>query len=180
MDWNATRGAAPLFPVIACPKNTLHKDMPALSAPYDWTIIDGPPLAHDVARSAIMSSDFVLLPMQPSAFDIWSAKKMVDLVVEGQAFRDLKYGLVVSRKAANTAISRNFRNSLLAAYPDSPVLTSEIGQRVAFVESAAQGLTVVETDPKGIAAVEIYSLLTELKEMIHGKVRPASRKAAKS
>ena len=179
LDWNATRTAPSLFPVVGIPKNTLHKDMPTLASPYDWTFIDGPPLVFDVAKSAIMSSDFVLLPMQPSAFDIWSAKKMVDLVVEGQTFKpSLKYGLAVSRKAANTAISRNFRQSLETAYPDSTILKAEIGQRVAFVESAAQGLTVIETEPKGSAAAEIQKLLNEIKEtMNHGKVRSTSRKA---
>ena len=181
LDWNAARTASSLFPVVGIPKNTLHKDMETLAAPYDWTFVDGPPLVFDVAKSAIMASDFVLLPMQPSAFDIWSAKKMIDLVIEAQTFKaSLNYGLVVSRRAANTAISKNFRQSLQAAYPESTTLRTEIGQRVAFVESAAQGLTVIETEPKGAAATEIHNLIAEIKEMMqHGKVRSTSRKAAK-
>jgi chromosome partitioning protein len=180
LDWRETRSVASLFPVVGIPKNTLHKDMPTLAAPYDWTFIDGPPLVFDVAKSAIMASDFILLPIQPSAFDIWSAKKMIDLVVEAQLYKpSLKYGLAVSRKSASTAISRNFRQSLAAAYPDSRIMETEIGQRVAFVESAAQGMTVIETEPKGQAAREIQNLLNEIKETFsHGEIRTATRKAA--
>lgn len=180
LDWNAVRTAASLFPVVGLPKNTLHKDIPTLAKPYDWTFIDGPPLVFDVAKSAIMASDFVLLPMQPSAFDIWSAKRIVDLILEAQAFKaSLTYGLAVSRKTANTAVGKNFRQSLIQAFPDSFILRSEIGQRIAFVESAAQGQTVVETEPKGAASAEIRNLLTEIKEIIsYGEVRTSARKAS--
>ena len=178
MDWNAIRTADPLFPVVGIPRSTLHRDMPKLAAPYAWTVIDGPPLSGDVAKSAIMASDFVLIPMMPSPFDIWSAQKIVDLVAEAQAFKpEIKVAFAVSRKTANTAISKGFRGSLVAAYPESTILLAEIGQRVAFVESAAHGLTVIESEPRGAAAREIKQLAEELKEQTNGKVRRNSPKA---
>ena len=166
LDWSATRTGEPLFPVVGIPKNTLHRDMPTLAAPYEWTFIDGPPLVFDVAKSAIMASDLVVIPVQPSAFDIWSAKKITDLITEAQMYKPgLKYAFAVNRKSAGTAISRDFRQSLSAAFPESPIFLTEVGQRVAFVESSARGLTVVETEPKGQAAREIQKLAAEIREM---------------
>lgn len=180
LDWNATRSAPPLFPVVGIPKNTLHKDMPALAAPYDWTIIDGPPLVFDVAKSAIMASDLVIIPVQPSAFDIWSAKKITDLIAEAQMYKPrLIYAFAVNRKTANTAISRDFRESLQGAFPESSIFATEIGQRIAFVESAAAGLTVVESEPKGHAARDIKNLAAEIREATsNGEIRDHSPKAA--
>lgn len=180
LDWSATRTAASLFPVIGIPKNTLHRDMPTLAAPYEWTFIDGPPLVFDVAKSAIMASDLILIPVQPSAFDIWSAKKITDLIGEAQMYKpSLICGFTINRKAANTAISRDFRQSLKTAFPESMIFATEIGQRVAFVESAARGLTVIETEPKGQAAREIQNLAAEIREITsNGEVRANTRKTA--
>ena len=72
--------------------------MPTLAAPYPWTFIDGPPLVFDVAKSAIMASDLVVIPVQPSAFDIWSAKKITDLIAGAQMYKPcLKYKAVPLR-----------------------------------------------------------------------------------
>jgi chromosome partitioning protein len=49
-------------------------------------IIDGPPRVYDVARSAIMASDLVLVPVQPSPYDVWAAKEIIDLMQEALVF----------------------------------------------------------------------------------------------
>ena len=93
-----------------------HRDMPTLSAPHGWTFIDGPPRDFDVCKSAIMASDLVVIPVQPSAFDIWSARKIMDLIANAQMYKpSLVYSFAINRKPANTAISRDFRESLLSA-----------------------------------------------------------------
>src|SRR5207245_4076722 len=67
------------------------------------------------------------------------------IVQEAIAFKEnLKGVFVISRKIVNTAIGRDVREAL-ANYA-LPVLEAAICQRVAFAESAAQGLTVLETD----------------------------------
>lgn len=66
LGWSAAREAAALFPVAGLPKASLHKELPDLAANYTYVLIDGPPWVYDVARSAIMASDLVLIPVQPS------------------------------------------------------------------------------------------------------------------
>src|SRR5580700_9578118 len=65
LDWAAARDQKPPFNLVAFPKNTLHRDIPSLAQPYQWTFIDGPPLASDIARSAILASDIVIIPIPP-------------------------------------------------------------------------------------------------------------------
>ena len=82
LDWAASREDDSAFPVIGLPKATLHKELPKLAADYDLLVIDGAPRVYDVARSAIMASDVVLIPVQPSPYDVWAAKEIVDLVTD--------------------------------------------------------------------------------------------------
>jgi len=164
LDWSAARECDPLFPVVGLPKETLHREIAALSAPYGWTIIDGPPRVHTVAKSAIVASDMVLIPVQPSPYDVWAAKDVVDLITEVRVIKeDLKAAFAVNRKIVGTAIGRDVAEAL-AGYP-IPVLTPTVSQRIAFAETAANGLSVLEADPHGQAAGEIRSLVSAILEL---------------
>jgi chromosome partitioning protein len=164
LDWNAARQVPPLFNVVGIPKNTIHRDIASLAAPYKWTLIDGPPRVYDVAKSALAAADIVVIPVQPSPYDVWAAKEIVDLVNEVHILKPkLKAVFAINRKIVNTAIGRDVSEAL-AAY-DLPVLKTAICQRVAFAESAQQGFAVLETDPKGQAAQEVAALCGEIREL---------------
>lgn len=165
LDWAASREGESAFPVIGLPKATLHKELPKLAADYDVLVIDGAPRVYDVARSAIMASDLVLIPVQPSPYDVWAAKEIVDLVTDVKPFKEnLKSVFVINRKIVNTAIGRDV-NEALSEY-DLPVLRSQVCQRVSFAESAGQGRTVIETEPGSLASQEIEALTDEITELI--------------
>ena len=138
-------------------KPSLHRDLPALARDYEAVVIDGAPRVNDLARSAILASDVVLIPVQPSPYDVWAAADIVQLVREAQAYKPgLKAAFVINRRIGRTAIGRD-----VAAILDQfalPVLPAPLGQRVVYAESAAQGLAVPETQPRGEAAREIAAL----------------------
>lgn len=163
LDWSASRDGDALFPVVGLPKPSLHKELPKLEN-YDAFIIDGAPRVYDVARSAILASDLVLIPVQPSPYDVWAAKEIVDLLSEVREFKEsLKSAFVINRKIVNTAIGRDVSDALTEY--EVPVLGSHVCQRVSFAESASSGQTVLETDPTGIAASEIRALAHEVLEV---------------
>jgi chromosome partitioning protein len=157
LAWSSVRVEDPLFPVIGMPKPTLHKDLPAVAADYAHVIIDGAPRVNELARAAIMASDFILIPVQPSPYDVWASEEIVKLIREARVFKEtLKAAFAINRKIVNTAIGRDVEGAL-ADY-DLPVLATALCQRVAFAESAAQGRTVFEVDPTGVAASEVRKL----------------------
>jgi chromosome partitioning protein len=161
LAWSSIREKVPLFPVIGMPKPTLHKDLSALAKDYEVVVIDGAPRVNELARSAILACDMILIPVQPSPFDIWSCADIVGLIQEAQTYRpEIRAAFVVNRKIANTAIARDVKS----AFADFPfaLLPLAITQRVAFAEAAAQGLSVVETAPSSSPAREI----DELAEML--------------
>ena len=163
LDWAAAREGEPLFSVVGLPRATVHKEIAQIGHGYDYIIIDGPPRVTDLARSAIMAADVVLIPVQPSPYDIWAADEVVKLVEEARVFKEnIKSAFVVNRKISNTAIGRDVGEAL-ATYP-APCLTAFVTQRVVFAEAAAQGKSVYEVDEKGPAAAEIEALAAELME----------------
>ena len=165
LDWSASRKAEPLFPVVGMPKPTLHKDLPALARDYDAVVIDGPPRVNELARSAILASDIVIIPVQPSPYDVWAAQEILTLLREATTFKEeLKSAFVINRKIVNTAIGRDVSEAL-SQYA-VPVLPAAISQRVAFAESAGEGLTVLELETKGAAAAEIREFANEVRKLV--------------
>ncbi|WP_332065680.1 ParA family partition ATPase [Bartonella sp. CB189] len=164
LDWAAAREGDPLFPVVGLPRATVHKEIVQIGAGYDHVFIDGPPRVTDLARSAIMASDLVLIPVQPSPYDIWAADGIVQLIDEARVYKEsLKSFFVINRRIVNTAIGRDVGEAL-SVYP-MRVLSSSVAQRVVFAEAAAQGKAVYEIDQKGPAAEEIEAVATEVKEL---------------
>jgi chromosome partitioning protein len=163
LDWSAARSSEPLFSVVGLPRASVHKEIGEVGKGYDHIVIDGPPRVTDLARSAIMAADLVLIPVQPSPYDIWAADEVVKLVQEAMIYKEkLKSAFVVNRKIANTAIGRDVGEAL-AAYPIH-VLASTVTQRVIYAEAAAQGKAIFEVDAEGPATVEIEALVAELME----------------
>ena len=163
LDWAAARQGDPLFSVVGFPRATIHKEIAQLGQGYDHIIIDGPPRVTDLARSAIMASDIVVIPVQPSPYDIWAAEEVVKLITEARVYKEnIKSVFVVNRKITNTAIGRDVREAL-AAYPIH-VLDASVAQRVVFAEAAAQGQAIFEIDPTGPAVAEMEAVAAELME----------------
>jgi chromosome partitioning protein len=136
LDWAAAREGPPLFAVVGLPRATVHKEIAVIGQGYDHIVIDGPPRVTDLARSAIMASDLVMIPVQPSPYDIWAANEVVKLIEEARVYKEnLKSVFAVNRKIVNTAIGRDVGEAL-AAY-QLPVLKAFVTQRVVFAEAVA-------------------------------------------
>ncbi|MFI3217226.1 MAG: ParA family partition ATPase, partial [Methylococcales bacterium] len=164
LDWAAAREAEPLCSVVGFPRPSIHKEIAQIGQGYDHIIIDGPPRVTDLVRSAIMAVDIVLIPVQPSPYDIWAADEVVKLIAEASVYKEnLKSVFVVNRKITNTAIGRDVGEAL-STY-NTPVLNASVTQRVVFAEAAAQGKSVFEMTAQGLAAQEIEAIKNELVEM---------------
>lgn len=165
LDWATARSEESLFPVIGFPRPTIHKEIEQIGQGYDHVVIDGPPRVTELVRSAILAVDVVLIPVQPSPYDIWSVDEMMKLTEEAEIYRDkLKVIFVINRKIVNTVIGRDVRDAL--ANYTTPTLEAVITQRVVFAEAAVQGKAVYELDPSGPADEEIRVMTKELLEVI--------------
>ncbi len=165
-DWNAASKGT-LLPVISMDKPTLDKDIKTVKNNHDWVVIDGAPQIASLMASAIKCADVVLIPVQPSPFDIWACSDLVDIIKARQktaSGKQLKAAFVISRMIKNTQLSKKAANALLEY--DLPVFNSYTCQRIIYAESAIDGLTVLDSTPSGIASREIKKIVKELKEFI--------------
>ena len=168
-DWRAVDEDNPV-PVIGLDRPTLDKDLKNVSD-KEFIVIDGSPQATNLALSAIKAADFVLIPVQPSPYDVWATNDLVDLVQQRIEMTDgkLKAAFVVSRAIQNTNIGKEVA-AVLQDY-NLPVLDARIVQRVSYPNSASVGKTVFETESaKSNAVTEITQLVNEVKTFFDKEV----------
>ncbi len=172
-DWHAA-GDGELITVIGLDRPTLNKDIKAISNGYDWILIDGAPQLAEMAVAAIKCSDIVLIPVQPSPYDIWATEDLVDVVKARQQITDgyPKAAFVISRQITNTNLGKEVRD-VLSGY-ELPVFKSGTFQRISYAKTAANGSTVLDAEPNGEASNEIRQLVKELKEFIHEQIENRS------
>lgn len=166
-DWHAASEGAYLS-VVGLDRPTLDKDIQAIKGQHDWLIVDGAPQIENIAVAAIKCADVVLIPVQPSPYDIWSCADLVEILQTRQQVTNgqPKAAFVVSRLIKNTQVGREIRE-ILEEYA-LPVFQHCTTQRVAYVTSASQGQSVLDAEPKGEAAQEIQQIATELQEFCNG------------
>jgi chromosome partitioning protein len=158
LAWSGARQGEPLFVVVGMAKPNLHRELPALTKPYDVVVIDGAPRVNELCRAVIMASDLVLIPVQPSPYDVWAAAETVQLISEAKVYKEgLRAAFIVNRMIAKTAIGRDVITAL-EQFTDTPVLGGPLIQRVVYAESAARGLSVIEAAPRSEAAKELVQL----------------------
>jgi chromosome partitioning protein len=168
LDWaqRRTQNRLPrVFGVIGLARETLHQEAPELAKTVDHVIIDGPPRIAALARSALLAADLVLVPAQPSPYDVWASAEMVSLIAEARVFKpSLRAAFVVNRRVARTIIGREARQAL--AEQALPSLAAEVRQRIIFADSVAAGRLARELDPDSIAAREIADLVVEIRKLV--------------
>lgn len=164
-DWAAVRDDQPV-PVIGIDRPTIERDLKSVAAGKDYVVIDGAPQAADLAVSAIKAANFILIPVQPSPYDIWATADLVDLVKQRIEVTDgkLKAAFVVSRAIKGTKIGGEVVDALTGY--GLPVLDARITQRVSYPSTAATGTTVSDAEPDSEAAREIMALANEIKQLL--------------
>jgi len=162
-DWKAA-GDSPV-PVVGLDRPTLAKDLPAISSDYDIVLIDGAPSIKEMAIAAIRIADYILVPVQPSPYDIWATADLIELIKARQEVTDgiPKASFIVNRTIKNTKLSQEI-SDVLKEY-EIPVFSNRITQRVIYASSAAEGKTVIDSQDK-TAIMEIKRLVMEFKEWL--------------
>ncbi|MEP9690596.1 ParA family partition ATPase [Xanthomonas perforans] len=163
-DWAAVREDQPVT-VVGIDRPTIDRDLKNV-ARKDFVVIDGAPQAADLAVSAIKAANFVLIPVQPSPYDIWATADLVELVKQRIEVTDgkLQAAFVVSRAIKGTRIGAEVTDALNGY--GLPVLEARITQRVSYPGTAAAGSTVMDAEPDGDAAAEVRALANEIKQKL--------------
>lgn len=159
-EWSRKRSNQ-LFPV-----KPYHKGLKGVGfeddvKTYEHLVIDGPPRLFGTMEQIIRVADLVLIPVKPSAADIWAADNLIQRLQEEQGARDgLSVAFVINEFKANTRLGREVQTALKGT--GIPLTETTIGNRNAYPIALGNGETVFEHDPKGKAALEFTALFNEL------------------
>lgn len=134
----------------------LTNELARLRQTHDLVVIDSPPQVDTDAKIAIRGADLVLVPVQPSPPDIWAAEATLKLAAdEGRPAR-----LVLNRVPVAARLRDMVRADIVAR--QLPVLAAELGNRTGFALAFAEGLGVIESEPRTPAAEELRALVAEV------------------
>jgi chromosome partitioning protein len=127
-----------------------------LARDHDIVVVDSPPHAETEAKIAVRAASLVVIPAQPSPMDLWATKATVDL-----AKAEKRPVLIVLNRVPPRA---RLTEAMTAGLADlgQPIAEASLGNRVALAASLAEGLGVVEFQPRGTAADEIRALADEI------------------
>jgi chromosome partitioning protein len=177
MAWAACRSQGehsnvPNLTITAISNGTITRQLTELSRTYQCVVIDGPPRGDAIARDVIMPSDIVLVPTQLSGFDVWAGDSIAHTIDELRDLqqmgskRPLEWFFVINRRNPRTLAGKAILKGLEAAR--GSLLEAQLCERACFVEATSQGLTILETEPKGSKARrEIEALGEELLRIMH-------------
>ena len=129
---------------------------------FTFTIIDCGPANDKITRTAFALSDFAIIPVTPSPYDIHSVRKTIDMIHEGKSSAgiEVKPYLLISRKIVGTTLGCESREAL--AVFNVPILKTEICQRIALCEAGIVGQTIYEYASNSQANDEFETLGREV------------------
>lgn len=165
LRWHEESGGD-LIDLTCLPVTTLDKDVVKFKDRYERIIIDGIPRVSPLTVCAIKAADLVLIPVQPSRYDIWATEDLVRLVKERIEITEgrLKAAFVVSRKISGTVLGREIDDEL--SQLALPVFVHGTYQRQEYVRCVKEGRTVCEGNTE--ATKEIVGIVNEIEDFYHG------------
>ncbi len=165
LRWHEESGGD-LIDLTCLPVTTLDKDVVKFTDRYERIIIDGIPRMSPITLCAIKAADVVLIPVQPSPYDIWATEDLVRLVKERIEITEgkLKVAFVVCRRINGTILGRQIHHQLFDN--GIPVFINGTYQRQEYAKSVQEGRTVCEGMTE--ATHEIVAIVNELEDFYHG------------
>lgn len=166
-DWHAAQEENPID-VIALDRPENLKSLATLAQSYQTVLIDGTAKHEESLGAAIKVADVVLIPVQPSPYDLWAVTDLVDFVKIRREVSDGKphAAFVITRAVSGTTLGKDITGALSDF--DLQTLSTHIVQRQIYPQTASEGLTVFDST-NAAARAEMSALATDVKDLINAE-----------
>jgi len=145
----------------------LHANITRLATKYDDIVIDTGGRDTVSQRSALTVSQAYLVPFAPRSLDIWTLRKVENLIDEVMPFNPGLRCLTFINKADARGTYKDEAADLLRGASNLQFLDTKVGTRIAFANAAAAGLGVLELRPVDEKAIqEINELCRSIQQTI--------------
>ena len=123
-------------------------------------IIDTPGFRSEATMACLAATDFLLVPVKPSPFDVDRMLDTLNLLITGVSGWRPIFRCVLTQTTRDSVIAKHIRAELTEA--GFPLLKSEMTNRVVYAESALWGATPSLIDSAGPAARDIAAIASEV------------------
>jgi chromosome partitioning protein len=153
--------------VIRLGEKTLIREVKLMEKNYDIILLDGSPQLKELASATIAASDFVIIPISPSAYDFWALENFLARFEQVRQMKEdkLEAYILLNKFNENQNIGKELNESLKTEFADIHKLKTTIGERVAYKETISLGIGVTEYKDKK-AKEEIEQLVQEIEVII--------------
>jgi chromosome partitioning protein len=174
-EWAGSREESqrPHISVFGITEKQLTGEVERLSKQYDMVLIDGTPHVSEITERAIILADILIIPIAPSIYDFRAFENFFEKLQNINQNR-VAYG----GKEVNIYILLNKINEKVRVYKaivdaikayDVQILATQLGNRTAYIETAIEGLGVVEG--KDVKAKDEFNRLTDELENIINQLK---------
>lgn len=139
-DWHAINPTNPVE-LVAMDRPGNFSSLPSVAKHYDFVVIDGGSKLEQLMAVSIKHADIVLIPIQPSALDMWATTELVDLVETRQTITGKPITrFVLSRFVKGTRLGDEIQTAL-AEYT-FPVFHTPVTNRQVYAQATTLGISV--------------------------------------
>ena len=156
-------------PVIEDATDDAFRAAQRLVGEYDTVVIDTPGFRSQATLACLGVTDFVLVPVKPSPFDVDRMLDTLNILINGVSGRRPIFRCVLTQTTRESVIAKHIRSELAEA--GFPVLDSEMTNRVVYAEAALWGGTPSLLDKSGPAAREIAAIADEVQQICQSMIQ---------
>jgi chromosome partitioning protein len=147
-------------PVVEDATEQAGKTARHLAAGGGPVIIDTPGFRSETTLACLAASDFVLVPVKPSPFDVDRMLDTLNILINGVSGWRPVFRCLLTQTTRDSVIAKHIRSELAEA--GLPLLANEMTNRVVYAEAALWGATPSLTDSAGPAARDIAAIADEV------------------
>ncbi len=153
--------------VVRVGEKSLIREVKQMEKNFDIVFLDGSPQLRELASATIAASNFIIIPISPSAYDFWALESFMVRFEQVRQMREdkLEAYILLNKFNDNQNIGKELNESLKTEFADIHKLKTTIGERVAYKETISHGMGVTEYKDKK-AKDEIESLAREIEAII--------------
>jgi len=147
-------------------EHRLRDNLRRSALPYDYVLIDCPPSVSLLTFNALLASNEVIIPVEPSTFSLQAVRKMRETlsVLREKKGHDLVSRILMSAFDTRPRFARKIMEELDELY-ETDLFDTIIHHTVRFREAVGQACPVIHLDPDSRGAVDFRCLARELADM---------------
>jgi chromosome partitioning protein len=127
-------------------------------------IIDTPGFRSETTTKCLGASDFVLVPVKASPFDVDRMLDTLNMLINSANERRPIFRCLLTQTTRDSVVAKHIRSELVAA--GFPLLESEMTNRVIYAEAALWGATPSLIENSGPAARDVAAIAAEVDNIL--------------